>query len=273
MWRREFPYWGRRQCLNVCLHLKIKQYGVFKLQKFCKKLIQKFWKEFFPTVSVKINMLFGSASIAKYRFTRKYFILKVPIRKYKLFLYSLGRRTLLLNWFLCQPPPSSFSSLCHWRNKVNWKLVASSTYYRSHTADHCNKSNVQRCWGTCPSCMLLCSSQLPSLECTDNFQPNSANNSFMDDGHVKLELLFTFYFASSESMGVLQWVQEGVTPGPGRKNNLWIFLFINVLNFQVRLEIMLCYLPAGCSNWEAGQLYSMDCNKWRLKCGHLLTWF
>lgn len=123
----------------------MKQAYVLTLQKFCKKLIQKFWKVFFsPTLSMKINKLIETASTAKYWFTRKYFILKIPIRKYKLFLYSLGWRTLLLNWFLCQPPPSSFSSLCHWRNKVNWKLVASSTYFRSHTANHCNKNNEQR---------------------------------------------------------------------------------------------------------------------------------
>lgn len=133
----------------------MKQACVLKLQKFCKKLIQKFWKGHFFTVSMKINMLFGSANIAKYWFTRKYFILKVPIRKYKLLLYSLGRRSLLHNWFRCQHPPSSFSSLCHWRNKVNWKVVASSTYYRSHKANHCNKTNEQRCWGMCPSPMLL----------------------------------------------------------------------------------------------------------------------
>lgn len=128
------------------------------LQKVDSKILEwSFW-----TVSMKISMLFRNASIAKYWFTRKYLILKVTIRKYKLFLYSPGRRTLLLNWFLCQPPPSSLSSLCHWRNKVNWKLVASSTYYRSHTANHCKTPSVQGCWRTCPSYMLLCSSQLPS---------------------------------------------------------------------------------------------------------------
>jgi len=44
----------------------MKEASVLKLQKLCKKLIQKFWKISFFTVSVKINMLFGSASIEKY---------------------------------------------------------------------------------------------------------------------------------------------------------------------------------------------------------------